>query len=135
MYDLPLIVAEEKGLWKEKGVNVEWLSFKGSSAMYRAMAAKSVDMSISMGASAIQAASRGVRVVIVADLGAQLDFEVWVKGDGPIKKPADLKGDKIGIGRRGGSSFALARFILNALKMEKDVQLVSVGAPQPSWPR
>jgi len=39
-YALPMVAAEEKGFWKEQGLEVEGIPFSSAGAMFRAIAAR-----------------------------------------------------------------------------------------------
>ena len=129
-YDLVSWVAENKGYWKEQGLKVEWIPFKAGSLMFRTVAAGKLFIGVTSIGSFIQAASRGVKVVIIADLKSPQYFALWVKGDGPIKKGEDLRGGRIGISRKGGSSHAYAKMLSRRLGIEKDVRFIGLGAPR-----
>lgn len=124
---LPILTAEEKGFWKNQNVAVEWIPFKGATAMFRGAAGGHVDMGVTVSPGFVQAASRGVPVVLVADLGQQYPFYLWVVPDSPIKTAADMKGKKIATSRFGGVSHAYGRLALRALGLEGKVQWVASG--------
>ena len=124
---LPVLSAEEKGFWKEQGLDAEWIPFRGGSAMFRATAAGSVDMGIPGALSLFQAMAAKVPVILVADLKLKNNYYVWVRSDSRIRAPRDLKGAKIGVSRFGGEAHAYARWIAKALGMEKEIKLVAAG--------
>jgi ABC-type nitrate/sulfonate/bicarbonate transport system substrate-binding protein len=126
-YDLPMIAGLEKGLFKQAGVEVDWVPFKSGTQMHRAIAAKAIDIGISSTIGVVRAIVRGTPSKLVAEFPSQSHFLIWVKGDGPIKKPADLKGKKMGISRFGGSGHAFTLAFLRGAGLEKDVKIVAVG--------
>src|SRR3989304_5703558 len=67
-YDLPLAAAAEKGLWKEQGLEVEGIPFISAGAMFRAIAARSLNLGMSDVGSVLISAAAGLPVIIVADL-------------------------------------------------------------------
>ena len=123
---LPMLAGQEKGFWKEKGLKVEWVPFKGGGAMNRAVAAGAINVGFGGAATAIRGASRGVPAVIVADLFRQ-EFIFWVRKDSRFRRPKDLKGSKIGVPRFGGTSDAMARVVAKKLGLEREVTFVSTG--------
>src|SRR3972149_7032845 len=125
---LPVLAAEEKGLWKENGLEVKWFGFSGSVPMTQAIVSGSVDMGFEAAAGTIQAASRGIPMVNVADL-AKVDYYVWVRADSPIKAPGDLKGAKVAV-KFGSMPHAYALFLAKSLGLEKDIKLISVGSSE-----
>ncbi len=84
---LPVFAAEEKGYWKENGLQAEWVPFRGSGALMRGIAAGAVSIAVSTGAGVLQAAARGVPVVAVSELHKRDYFMAWVRVDSPLKKP------------------------------------------------
>lgn len=125
-YDLLITAMEEKGFWKLNGLEVEVFIFRGGGAMYAALAAQALDMGVTGGAGVVQAAARGVPVVIVAEAGKQ-NFYIWVRTETPIKKPEELKGAKIGINTLGGLVHTYGRVVARALNMEKEIVFVAGG--------
>src|SRR3990170_1370185 len=108
-YDLPMVAAAEKGIWKENGLEVEWTPFRAGGDLMRAVAARALDIATTGSSTSILAASQGVPVTIVADPKEPLTFYFQVLKDSPIKEAKDLKGTKIGILRFGGTSHNYGR--------------------------
>lgn len=130
-YDMPQLAAQEKGLWQEQGLEVEWLSMKGPGATFQALVAGALDMGMSDAASAILAASRGVPLLIVADLRTFDFWHIWVRGDGSIKEPKELKGTRISAMRMPSAPGAYARILIRAAGLtEKDVKFVQLESGQ-----
>lgn len=127
IYAIPVITAEEKGIWKAHGLKLEWLPFGSGSAMHQAVAAGATDVVVSGAVSVFQAVSRGVPETIVADMGAVEEFFVWVRHDSPIKQPKDLKGAALGISRVGSVTYAYAHMLAKSLGIEKEVKIVATG--------
>ena len=127
LYVLPILAAEEKGYWKQRGLNVEFIPFKGGAKMQRAFVAGAVDMAISAAISQVRSTSRGVPAVIVADMKASNDIHVFVRSASPMKKPADLKGAKVGINRIGGLVYTYGVALARSLGIEKEVKFVAGG--------
>ena len=126
-YDLPMMAGLEKGFFNQAGLKLNWVPFKSGTQMHRAMAAKAIDIGISSTIGVVRAIVRGTPTKLVAEFPSQSHFLIWVKGDGPIKKPADLKGKKMGISRFGGSGHAFTLAFLRGAGLEKDVKIVAVG--------
>ncbi|MEE8450212.1 MAG: ABC transporter substrate-binding protein [Thermodesulfobacteriota bacterium] len=124
---LPILTAEEKGFWKSQNVAVDWIPFKGGTAMFQGVAGGHVDMGTTVSPGFVQAASRGVPVILVVDLGQRYPFYLWVIQDSPIKQPNDMKGKKIATSRFGGVSHAYGRLALNALGLKGKVEWIASG--------
>src|SRR3990172_3194864 len=123
---LPVLAAEEKGFWKERGLDVEWVPFGGGGAMNRAVAAGAIHVGFGGAATAIRGAAGGVPAVIVADLFRQ-EFIFLTPPGSQFQRPQDLKGAKIGVPAFGGTSDAMARLVLKKLGLEAEVRLVATG--------
>lgn len=126
-YDLIALAGEEKAFWKENGLAVEWVPFRGGTDQQRAMAAAAIEVALSDISSFLVAASAGVPIIMVADMGTPDDFAIVVRGDLPIKEAKELKGTRLGILRAGGASYVYGLFLGKALGLEKDIKLVAGG--------
>lgn len=125
-YDLLIAAAEERGFWRENGLEVAYFPFRSGADMIRALAARSIEMGMTGAAPALQSAAAGVPLVIVAHLGDQ-DFFVYVRRGIPINQPQDLKGQRIGVPGLGGLAHAYGQVIVRALGIEKEVKFLSAG--------
>src|SRR3972149_933258 len=65
---LPVVAAEDKGYWKENGLEAEWWPFTGASPLFQAVTAGSVLVGLAPAISVIQTQARGVPVLMVAKL-------------------------------------------------------------------
>lgn len=124
---LPVFAGEEKGIWKENGLEVEWVPFAGGSAFYQAMAAGEVKMGYSGSTTHLLAAVGGVPIVMVASLVPKMEFVMFVRPDSPMKEPKDLKGKKVGLERFGASPHIYGQVALKSLGLERDVRFVPTG--------
>ena len=127
IYYLPITAGQEKGIWKKKGLAVEWVPFRGGSALNRAVAAKIINIGLSSTATPVQGAARGVPALIVSELAAKDPWYVWVRADSRIKQGKDMKTAKIGVTRFGGTSHAYARAVAKSLELEKEIKFVAAG--------
>lgn len=126
-YHLPFIAAQEKGLWKEQGLEVEWVSFRGGPLAYRGLAAEELDMVMGGTTGAVQSLIAGVPQTLVADVRTSQGFHFWVLVDSPVKEGKDLKGARIGVTGLGSLTHAYGRMVTRSLGLEKDVTFVAVG--------
>ncbi len=107
---LPPYVAEDLGIFKEEGLNVEFTRFEGGVGAFRAMASGSVDLAGTSSEPFISAVSQGAPVKAVYTYAPNVDVSFVV---GPnIQSPADLKGKKIGIQEPGGFADVMSRLVL-----------------------
>jgi ABC-type nitrate/sulfonate/bicarbonate transport system substrate-binding protein len=90
-------VGVRAGTFAKHGLDVKTAEFNGGSRMQQALAAGSIEIGAG-GGTDLAAISKGSPVKGIAVLGGPpLDFSITVKGNGPIKTVADLKGKKIGV--------------------------------------
>lgn len=119
--------AEEKGFWKQNGLEVDTTVLRASPAFYQALAAGSIDLGISMSPPLFIAVAGGLPAKIVADLAPMDPFFIWVLGGSPIRAASDLKGAKLGTSAIGGLTHTYGRVVVRALGIEKDVRWVGTG--------
>jgi ABC-type nitrate/sulfonate/bicarbonate transport system substrate-binding protein len=126
-YYLPVLAAEERGIFKKNGVNVEWFPSNSGTDMQRGLAADAFKIGSSSAGADIPSMGRGVPVVIIASLQPTDDFAVWVSAKGKRDKVADLKGAKLGVSRFGGLEHAYGQLVAKQSRMDKDIQFISTG--------
>lgn len=125
---MPVLAALEQGFFKQNGLEAEWISFLGDAATMKALVARSVDAGLGGTPGVIISASRGVPVVIVADMQVKdYGFRIWVLTDSPIKSAADLKGKKIGTNMFGGISHSYGIVAMKAVGLERDTRFLALG--------
>ena len=127
IFYLPVGAAEEKGFWKQNGLEVEWVPFSAAATLHQAMAAGAINISASTVIGFIQAVASGLPNVIVSDLQSAELFILYVRTDSPIRRPEDLKGARIGIPRLRGPAEAYARVLGKLPGMGGEVKVVAVG--------
>ena len=94
-----LYVCEDKGIFKENGLDVELKLLNSSSQLLSALASKSVDVGAGIVNSTAAGALEGVDLDYVALPIPAFYMEMW--GDPAIKSEDDLKGKKIGLSSPG----------------------------------
>lgn len=124
---LPPLTAEERGFWKENGLEVEWVGFADASAMNQAIAARSLFIGFSATVPVLLAGAGGVPVIFVSDLYSPDDWRLWVRPDSRIREAKDLKGAKVGVHRLGSVTHGYALALVKHLGLEKDVKFIASG--------
>lgn len=127
VFYLPALAAQEKGFWKENGLDTEWVPFSAGGAMVPAVAAGEINVALASVTLIAQAAARGIPVWAVSNLYPKEEFYVYVRADSRFKEPRDLKGAKMSVSRFGAIQHAYGRTVTRALGLEKDVRLVATG--------
>lgn len=64
---LPVLVAEEEGLWKQNDIEAKWAALKGGGPVIKALASGSAQFGFAGTSGIIMAATRGLDLVMVAD--------------------------------------------------------------------
>lgn len=127
VYYLPILGAEERGIWKQNGLEVEWVPFSGASPMHQAMLTGAIPLGLCATAGPIMAIAAGVPAVIVAGVQKGDLFVLFVRAGSPIRELKDLKGAKLGIPRFGGPAEAYSKLVAKSVGLEKDIKLVGLG--------
>ncbi|MCG6876300.1 MAG: ABC transporter substrate-binding protein [Betaproteobacteria bacterium] len=123
---MPVIVAQELGLFKKNGIEVKTIALAGGVKVFRAMLAGNLDIAQSPGTVTSIAISKGSKVKAI--LGTLYKFEASMVVRGDIKTMADLKGKRIGIQQPGGFADILSKSVLRHAKVNpKDVNFVSIA--------
>jgi NitT/TauT family transport system substrate-binding protein len=118
-------VAQEEGLFKKNGLDVELVHIPSTSRAIQVMLAGELQYSYMDGRNSVTAALKGADVVILTGVANRLVFSFMARPD--LKTLSELKGKKIGITRLGSSTHSVTLWVLNkhGLKPE-DVQLLQL---------
>lgn len=104
-------VAQEEGLFKKNGLDVELIHIPSSSRGIQAILAGEIAFSYMDGNNAAQANLKGANLALVAGATNHMVFSLMAKPE--IKKISDLRGKKIGITRVGSSTHTSALYALS----------------------
>jgi len=120
-------IAQEKGLYKKYGLDVESIFIPASSTNVAVLVAGQLKFGNGTGGTIASAAVGGANLVAVACFMNTLPYELIVQES--IKTPEQLKGKSLGISRIGSASDVVARVFLKNLGLEpdKDVAIIQVG--------
>lgn len=123
---LPLYIAAQR-TWKEQGLNVTLLAFRGDAETSQALAGDSIDVNCGSLTGLINLINAGQPVIGFYGGFNLAGFSWW--GQPAIKSWADVKGKSLGVSTFGSTTDALTRYVLrkHGLEPERDAQLVQVG--------
>lgn len=107
-----MFMAQQEGLFKKNGLEVELLHIPSSSRGIQAILAGEIAFSYMDGQNQAQANLKGANVALVLGATNRQVFSLMAKPE--FKRVADLRGKKIGITRIGSSTHTSALFALNA---------------------
>lgn len=122
----PLIVAKQRGFFKENGLDVAFISPKNAGDSSKLVANNKADLGISYQPELMREIDGGQPLVRIGTLiDRPLDCVVTLKKSG-IKQLADLRGKRIGTSKNGLSSVILKAMLKSAGLTEKDVKIIPV---------
>lgn len=129
VYYLPLTIAEQRGYFKDEGLDVTISDFAGGSKALQAVVGGSADVCSGAYEHTINLQSKGQFYRAFALQGRAPMIVLGVSSKMGYKSPADLKGKKVGVTAPGSSTSMLVNFFLakNGLK-SSDVSFIGVGA-------
>ena len=130
-YYLPLTIAEQKGYFKDEGLDVEIADFPGGAKTLEALIGGSVDIVSGAYEHTItqQAKGQSIEAVVLQGKNAGIVLAVPKAKAAAYKGPADLKGMKIGVTAPGSSTNMFVNILLAKEGLPPDaVSIVGVGA-------
>jgi NitT/TauT family transport system substrate-binding protein len=107
-----MFMAQQEGLFKKNGLEVELIHIPSSSRGIQTILAGEIAFSFMDGVNAVQANLKGANLLLVAGATNRQVFSLMAKPE--IKRIADLRGKKIGITRVGSSTHTSALYALNS---------------------
>ncbi|MGN7292897.1 ABC transporter substrate-binding protein [Rhizobium sp. SAFR-030] len=123
----PLVVAQEKGFFRDQGLEVELIPPADPSAVPRLVSTKQADVGIHYQPNLYLDHAAGLPLVRFGTLVETPLNTVTVLADGPIKSFKDLKGKKIGFSVSGFEDAMLKRMLAGEGVDVKDVELINVN--------
>jgi NitT/TauT family transport system substrate-binding protein len=123
----PLWVAQETGIFREQGLDVEMVNVPVSARVIQAMVAGEIHLSPLDSATGVQARLGGADLVLLLGVGNRFPFAVM--SDPGIKEPQALRGKSLGITRVGSVTHSAALVALQSwgLAADHDVALRNLG--------
>jgi NitT/TauT family transport system substrate-binding protein len=131
LYYLPLTIAEQKGYFKDEGVDVSIVDFAGGSRALAAVVGGSADVVSGAFEHTVNMQFKGqpMRAFVLQGRAPQIVLGINPKTMPNFKSVADLKGKKIGVTAPGSSTNVMANFVLAKAGLKpSDVSFVGVGA-------
>ncbi|MTH78321.1 ABC transporter substrate-binding protein [Paracoccus aestuariivivens] len=123
----PIIVAQEKGFFKDEGLEVEVVAPADPSDPPKLVAAGKADYAISYQPQLHLQVHEGLPLKRVGTLIATPLNCLMVKADGPVQKIEDLKGKKIGYSVSGVEEALVGQILKTAGLGMSDVEMVNVN--------
>ena len=118
-----MFMAQQEGLFKKNGLDIELIHIPSSSRGIQAILAGEIAFSFMDGSNAAQANLKGANLALVAGATNRQVFSLMANAD--FKRIADLRGKKIGITRVGSSTHTSALYALGSAGLKPaDYQLL-----------
>ena len=115
----PFYLADQAGYYADAGLTVTFQN-KIDPDLIPLVGQGAIDIGLADGTSAIPAASQGIPIRYVATIYGQFPSIVFSKASAGITTPADLKGKKLGIPGRFGSSWIMLQALLGSANLKPD---------------
>ena len=127
--DLPQYVAQEKGLYKAKGLDVELITFRGGGDVANALVGGTVDIAIGALDHVIKMQEKGLEAAAFLVIQDKLGFTMFAKKGAGIKTMSDLKGKVLATSAPGSSADNYMRYLLAKAGLDpvKDVTIIAGG--------
>jgi NitT/TauT family transport system substrate-binding protein len=127
----PYYIAQEKGFYREAGLDVSFNHHGVGADLFAALVAGQETMMMAGGDELLQARGRGVPLVYVAEVYTQYPVSLIVPAASDIHSIADLRGKRVGIpGAYGANYLGLLALLDSAGLTEADITVESVGFTQ-----
>jgi NitT/TauT family transport system substrate-binding protein len=124
--ELPLLVAKDLGLFEKYGLDVDLVVISGGARLMQALVGRSLDSANVAAMAPIRANLSGANVVITGAFLNKNLYKFITRKD--IRKPADLRGKKLGVVNFGGANEFSILMALKAWGMTPDaVKIVPAG--------
>jgi NitT/TauT family transport system substrate-binding protein len=123
----PVIVALEKGFFKDEGLAAEFIPFRGGPDLLKAVMAGEVLVGVTGSTDILVFREAGSPIKTVATHTEGNHFTLNVAPD--VRGVADLKGQAIGVTRAGATTWVFARMLAKkqGWDPDRDVQVVGLG--------
>ncbi len=122
----PIWVAQEEGLFKKYGLDVELIHIASTSKAIQSMVSGEIQFTTADALNSIQAVAAGAEVVMFCEGINRFVFSIMARPE--IKRAADLRGKKIGITRIGSSTHTAVLHVVNKAGLgPNDYTLLQLG--------
>jgi len=105
----PIWVAQEEGLFKKHGLDIELIHIASTSKAIQSMLSGEIQFTTADALNSIQAVAAGADVVMICEGVNRFVFSLMARPE--LKRVADLKGKKIGITRLGSSTHTAVLYV------------------------
>jgi ABC-type nitrate/sulfonate/bicarbonate transport system substrate-binding protein len=119
-------IAEKRGLYAKHGLSSTLVYVPGGSVAIQALVSGDIDLAQLTGPPGVIANMKGADIVYIAMTDDKMGYQLVTRQD--VKRPAELKGKRLGISRFGSSSDFSTKVLLKKIGIDpKDVTILQIG--------
>jgi NitT/TauT family transport system substrate-binding protein len=124
---LPMYIAQDQGIYRKYGLDVESILMQTSAQIAPAMAAGEIDVALTAGAGVVDVTLSGADQVLIESDSNVLRFYLHSRPD--IRRVEDLRDKRVAITRLGSGVHLATQIVLNKAGLEagRDVQILQAG--------
>src|SRR5215470_12704813 len=125
---LPLIIAQEQGLFAKEGIEARLVLVKGAPILVASLVSGDIEVGYTGGPAVMGAAAQGIYLKILASVSSKLTHTVIANPN--IKTAENLKGKKFGIQSIGGSTWMHTMLALEHIGIDPkrdNISLLVIG--------
>jgi NitT/TauT family transport system substrate-binding protein len=122
---LSLWVAQDQGLFRQRGLEAELIYTSGAQAV-QALIAREVDVAFTDGAAVLRSALAGGDTISIGTINNTFSFKLLAQRG--MQRPEELRGKRLGITRAGNSTDFAARYLLRPYGLVPDVDVALIQA-------
>jgi NitT/TauT family transport system substrate-binding protein len=133
LYYLPLTIAEQRGYFKDEGLDITIVDFSGGARALQAVVGGSADVVSGAFEHTVNMQHKGqrLRAFVLQGRAPQIVLGVNPRTMANYKTVADLKGKKIGVTAPGSSTNVMVNFFIAKAGLKpSDVSIIGVGTAQ-----
>lgn len=129
----PVYAAQEKGYFKEVGIEVEMPAFKGGGPAVQALVSGSIDMCLCAADHVVRLKARRQPAKILVGLDEFHSYALVAKASAPYADLKSLKGKRLGITAPGSLTDNTLRYSIAqaGLNPERDFEIIGTGGGAP----
>ncbi len=125
-------VAQQKGFYKQEGLEVEILEGSGAPTAARVVGNGTYKLGLGSGSATVMARARNIPIVSLAVINQQTPVVVYSLVEKNITTPADLIGKRIGVNIGGTKHREFQAFLRGQNISEEDIHLMGMSEASPA---
>jgi ABC-type nitrate/sulfonate/bicarbonate transport system substrate-binding protein len=129
-YSIFNIIAEEKGYFKDNGLDAQVFEYESGPPAIAALLAGDVDVAVAADFVGVRNIFTNPQLKIITQASQHTVFYLLARKDKGIKGPSDMKGKTVGVTRKSAGEFYLGQFLIyNNLRLT-DIKIIDLTPSQ-----